>query len=204
MRKRSEYVDPRIQRTQQLLKEAFFKLLEKKSFDALTVQDIAEEATVNRATFYTHFVDKFALLEYFIGELFEEKIALQFVDTPECKLRALILATCEFLQKIQTCPGAGDGQFAPLVESKVKTLIRQLLLTELKRMNGKNRTSSDLDLAATVTSWAIFGAALEWSRSDHARPAKAFAEQVIPLITASLAISSGGTCGKKSPAQKAK
>ncbi|MEO8204756.1 MAG: TetR/AcrR family transcriptional regulator [Chthoniobacterales bacterium] len=202
MRKKAEYVDPRIRRTRQLLKEAFFKLLEKKSFDALTVQDIADEATLNRATFYTHFVDKFALVDYFIGELFEEKITLHLSGNPECKLRALILATCEFLETMQTCPTFEGGQFAPLVESKVKALIRRLLLAELKQLSGKKRNSSDLDLASTVASWAIFGAALEWSRSDHARSAKTFVEQVIPLITASLEISSGGTCGKKTAPRK--
>ena len=34
-----------------------------KPFDEISVQDIAEAATVNRATFYDHYTDKYSLLE---------------------------------------------------------------------------------------------------------------------------------------------
>ncbi|MBI4304912.1 MAG: TetR family transcriptional regulator, partial [Chloroflexi bacterium] len=44
--------DPRVKRTRKLLHDAFDSLLSEKSFEAITVQDIAERATVNRATFY--------------------------------------------------------------------------------------------------------------------------------------------------------
>ena len=60
-----ERLDPRIRRTRQLLQDALRNLLEKKEFDKISVQDITEGATVNRATFYAHYEDKFALL----GEL---------------------------------------------------------------------------------------------------------------------------------------
>jgi hypothetical protein len=53
--------DPRIRRTRQLLHRALRTLLQSRSFDELSVQDIADEATVNRATFYDHYTDKSAL-----------------------------------------------------------------------------------------------------------------------------------------------
>lgn len=43
------------QRTRQLLHRAFTELLTEKSFEEITVHDIAERSTVNRATFYDHF-----------------------------------------------------------------------------------------------------------------------------------------------------
>jgi hypothetical protein len=43
--------DPRVKRTRQLLQRAFVDLIHEKSFEAITVQDIAERATLNRATF---------------------------------------------------------------------------------------------------------------------------------------------------------
>ncbi|MEO6847427.1 MAG: TetR/AcrR family transcriptional regulator [Chthoniobacterales bacterium] len=198
MAKGPEYIDPRIRRTRKLLQQAFFELVKERAFDAITVQDIAERATLNRATFYMHFVDKFALLNYTIGELFLENLNARLGENPPCKLRALILTTCEFLKKANEY-STGCNQFAPLLESKVKNLIRETLYVELKSRNPKkSRTDADLGLAATVASWAIFGAALEWSRSERAANAEAFTEQVIPLILASLEISSGGTCGKGS------
>ena len=55
---RSSRVDPRITRTRKLIREALAALLAEKNFESITVQDIAERATVNRATFYAHFSDR--------------------------------------------------------------------------------------------------------------------------------------------------
>src|SRR5205814_10062730 len=53
--------DPRVRRTRKLLRDALVELLAEKSFHAINVQEVADRATLNRATFYAHFVDKFAL-----------------------------------------------------------------------------------------------------------------------------------------------
>ncbi len=55
--------DLRVQRTHKMIIEAFFKLVEEKGYDAVTIQDIADEAMINRATFYAHFKDKQDLYE---------------------------------------------------------------------------------------------------------------------------------------------
>ena len=62
-----ETLDPRVRRTRQLLQEALRKLLKIKEFDKISVQDISDAATVNRATFYDHYDDKFGLLECMVG-----------------------------------------------------------------------------------------------------------------------------------------
>ena len=50
--------DPRVQRTRQLLLEAFMALVqEKRNIHSISIQVIARRATVNRATFYAHFED---------------------------------------------------------------------------------------------------------------------------------------------------
>ena len=54
---------PRIVRSRRMLMDAFVKLLSKKEFEDISVQEIADEATLNRATFYLHYPDKNALLQ---------------------------------------------------------------------------------------------------------------------------------------------
>ncbi len=61
-------VDPRVKRTRKLLQQAFLELFQEKGFAAISIQDITERATVNRATFYAHFQDKYALLDSIIRE----------------------------------------------------------------------------------------------------------------------------------------
>jgi len=61
--------DPRVKRTRQLLQQALMDLLREKGFQAITVQDIAERATLNRATFYAHFTDKYDLIDNVMREI---------------------------------------------------------------------------------------------------------------------------------------
>ena len=55
--------DIRTTRTKNKIKMAFLKLLNQRSYQQITVSDIAKEANVNRVTFYTHYIDKACLLE---------------------------------------------------------------------------------------------------------------------------------------------
>src|SRR5579864_344430 len=68
-------VDPRVKRTHQLLQQALQELSQEKCFASITVQDIAERATLNRATFYAHFEDKYELVDSIIREQFQKEVA---------------------------------------------------------------------------------------------------------------------------------
>ena len=54
--------DRRVERTEQLLRQALMALIQEKGFEALTVQEIIDRANVGRATFYAHFDNKDDLL----------------------------------------------------------------------------------------------------------------------------------------------
>lgn len=45
--------DLRVIKTKKNIEESFLRLLEKKSFSEITVQNILDEALINRSTFYT-------------------------------------------------------------------------------------------------------------------------------------------------------
>lgn len=72
--------DPRVLRTRQLIREAFRELLQSKGFDSITIKDIAQRATINRATFYAHYEDKYALLEEITEQAFREMIPKQVMN----------------------------------------------------------------------------------------------------------------------------
>ena len=60
--------DLRVRRTKILLREALVALIEERSFDAITVGEIAKRAMVSRAAFYRYYQDKYDLVE----KIFEE------------------------------------------------------------------------------------------------------------------------------------
>ena len=62
------YTDPRVSRTKSLLMNAFREIAKEKKIHAITVKDITDRATVNRATFYAHFYDKYDIMDYTISE----------------------------------------------------------------------------------------------------------------------------------------
>lgn len=66
--------DPRTLRTRQLIVDSFLSLASEKDFNNITVRDITEKATINRATFYAHFDDKFDLLHSTITNTFTDKL----------------------------------------------------------------------------------------------------------------------------------
>ncbi len=63
--------DLRVRRTRKLLMQSLVDLAIEKGFAAITVQDIADRAMVNRATFYRHYLDKYDLLDRYMNEVYE-------------------------------------------------------------------------------------------------------------------------------------
>lgn len=179
--------DPRIQRTRQLLRQSLLDLLWDKSFDDISVQDIADRSTVNRATFYDHYTDKFALLDDLIEQCFLDVLTKKQVpakiDSPE-DLRQIMLAVCDYLHQLNTGCTKHQRQFAPIVEAKVKSIIRSRLLAGMTHPRKKSNVPPSL--TATIASWSIYGAALEWSLSHSSLSAEAFTKTVLPLILAGL------------------
>jgi AcrR family transcriptional regulator len=189
-----EKLDPRVKRTRSLILQAFGALLAEKGFEAISVQDVTDKAEINRATFYKHFVDKYALLDYTIKELFKKEIEKRTLDachyTPE-NLRSLILAVCEFLSRLHNECAQPHQQFESLVEGIIKKQIFALLSHWLEQ--SKSRIS--IEIPATVATWAIYGLASFYSHSTPARVGGAkekrpvlenFVEEALPLVAVNL------------------
>src|ERR1700728_4021027 len=123
----TETSDPRIVRSRRMLMEALVRLLIKKEFEDISVQEIADSATLNRATFYLHYPDKNALLQAMTGVRFRDLIERRGITFTECKgaLRAIALGVCDYLAESTSCPGQLariplEGSIIPVVEDMFK------------------------------------------------------------------------------------
>lgn len=182
-----EKIDPRVKRTRQMLDQAFLELLAEKGFDAISVQDVTARAGVNRATFYAHFEDKFALLDYSIRESFREEIKKRLLAS--CRfsmenLRLLIVAVCEFTRNLHAHCVPAQRQFEPLVENQIKGQLYSLIFMWLKQ----NEQIHSPEMSATAASWAIYGLAMQWNREKKTQSAESFADAVLPLVAANLSL----------------
>lgn len=184
-----EKLDPRVRRTRQLLEQAFLDVVAKKGFQSISVQDITENAGVNRATFYAHFPDKYALLDYSVRQGFRQELEKRMLNVCSFSmenLRALIVAVCEFISNASSHCNPPSAQFESVMETQVKIQIQELLQKWLEKLG----TTVDPRIASTATSWAIYGLAVQWSRDkSRKRPsAETFTDQVLPLIAGNLSL----------------
>jgi AcrR family transcriptional regulator len=180
-----EVRDPRIRRTRQLLQGALRTLMQTKSFDEIAVQDIAEVATVNRATFYDHYTDKYALLDAMVAAGFHMLLKERNVcydGTCPSAISALILAVCDYLTlNYSSSPECRrQSAFEPLIESAVTTAIRRVLMGGMPQADSQAGSTSgpSPEMIATAASWAIYGAVREWFKS----PSRSPAEEIVPLV----------------------
>ncbi|MGA3190133.1 MAG: TetR/AcrR family transcriptional regulator [Bryobacteraceae bacterium] len=170
-------VDPRIRRTRLLLQQALDKLLEKRAFDDISIQDIADAATVNRATFYDHYPDKFALLTCTIGCRFQELVThrkVEFKGTCAGELKTIVLVVCDYLANSRR-------QLESHMESAIITAVREILLAGFKQHVPHSAVAPEI-IAASV-SWAIYGAAKEWAQT----PDRCSSEEIAVTVTALVA-----------------
>jgi len=150
-----------------MLRDAFFSLLQEKSFEAISIQDIAERSTVNRATFYDHYSDKPALVEDVIVERFDGLLCQRqvcFDGTCVFAIRPLILATCDFLGQLnQGQCTKHERLFEPFVQTAIQKRLQQVLLDGLK----KNASKRSVD--PRVTAAVVVGVPDErWGEAVHA------------------------------------
>lgn len=179
-----EVRDPRIRRTRKLLQGALGNLMQTKSFDEISVQDITEAATVNRATFYDHYTDKFALMEAMIAGGFHELLyerQLRYETGCPSALGAIIQATCDFFTQAHS-GGACDRQtaFQPLMDAAIVKAIQLLFMDGLQR--AQSPASSSPELMAAAVSAAICGGVKQWLSMPERPPAKALVAQLQELI----------------------
>lgn len=64
-------MDRRILKTRRAIMQAFYRLLDQKKYENITIQDIIDEADIGRSTFYSHFETKDELIHSMCRELFE-------------------------------------------------------------------------------------------------------------------------------------
>src|SRR6202795_1996747 len=119
--------DPRILRSRRMLMDSLERLLKKKEFEDISIQDITDEATLNRATFYLHYPDKNALLQALTQSRFRDLIERRSITFTDCNgaLRAIALGVCDYLAETTGCPSQLariplEGSIIPVVEDMFK------------------------------------------------------------------------------------
>ncbi len=175
----SAITDPRVLRSRRMLTDALHNLLTQKDFDDISIQDIVDEATLNRATFYLHYQDKNALLQAMTAARFRDLIVRRGLSFTDCDgaLRAIALGVCDYLAETTVCPS-----------QLTKMPLESAIISAVEGMFSEGAASHpvlpDVDpaLLGTTAAWAIFGAARRWLQTPDRIPAEEMAAKIEAMV----------------------
>lgn len=175
----AEATDPRVLRSRRMLMESLARLLNQKDFNDISIQEIADEATLNRATFYLHYPDKNALLQAMTAIRFRDLIARRGLSFTDCNgaLHAIALGVCDYFAETTGCP----SQLAKMpLQSSIIPAIQKVFREGAA--NHAMAPGTDSELLATIAAWAIFGAAQQWYQTPDRIPAEEMAAKIETLV----------------------
>lgn len=193
--------DLRVRRTRKLLVQALIELTIEKGFSAITVQDIAERAMVNRATFYRHYLDKYDLLDQYMNEIYELTASQEVVPATQRQAAGsgnLPVGLVSMLEHVQlhasfyrVMLGAkGDPAFVQRIQQYSEMRLRSLLPSDTTTLKSK---SPPLDLCLSYLSYAGVGVLTWWLKDGQSHTPEQIAAWLSQLNRETIEGALGGT-----------
>jgi AcrR family transcriptional regulator len=176
--KKKQTEDLRIRRTRKLFIQALIELTIENGFSTITVQDLANRAMVNRATFYRHYLDKYDLLDQYMNEVYEltaaqEKLSADQTqdadaDNPPVGLVRMLEHVQRHTDFFRVMLGAkGDPAFVHRIQQYSEMRLRSLL-------SGQNvvlkPNSPPFELCLSYLSHAGVGVLVWWLKEGQSYP----------------------------------
>ncbi|MEH7097702.1 TetR/AcrR family transcriptional regulator [Neobacillus vireti] len=178
-------LDRRIAKSQIAIKNAVIELMSEKSFDNITIQDIADRADVNRGTIYLHYNDKYDLLDKMIEEHMDNLRKL-CQSASEMTFEEGNYVWYEYFERhylFFSTMLASKG--APSFRSRFLDLVVEETKTEVDTTVGTNQGLSE-DVILQFLGSAVVGAVEWWFKNGMPLPARVMAEQTGALLDRNL------------------
>jgi AcrR family transcriptional regulator len=151
-------MDRRAARSRRALHEALLALIPRKGYDAITIQDITDEADVGRSTFYAHYTGKEDLLRAGFEELradlaqAQRRVEAARASRPEPFAFSLALFehACRYKHVYRALVGGRGGAIAT---GEVRRVLSDVVRNELSASWDDKMVSRDLALEFVVTTF---------------------------------------------------
>ena len=180
-----EKTDPRVLRTRKLIGEAFLAVLTEKGFEDLSVQDVADRAGINRATFYAHYADKYALLAEWIRKDFAERLEewkLLDRDLSAESVRALFVSVCAYVAGLHGHCKPPHRHLDWMLEQEITVYCANLFCRWAGRREPP-KGEVPQRLRSTAAAGALYALVLEWLGAEKGSKSESFVAPVLPFIT---------------------
>jgi AcrR family transcriptional regulator len=185
--------DLRVRRTRKLLFQALIELAIEKGFAAITVQEIADRAMVNRATFYRHYFDKHDLLDAYMREVYELTASQEQLPAapPHAEADGPPAGTVRMLEHVwqhadfyRVMLGAqGDPAFVARIRGYSELRLRSLMPSDA---TPQKPDSPPRDLCLSYLAHAGIGVLAWWLQAEQPHPPEQIATWLNQLNKATL------------------
>lgn len=165
--------DPRILRTRQLIRDAFVELLQEMDIEKISVNRIAERATINRVTFYLHYRDIPDMLEKMADDMVED-IKRIFNNSPAQQISPeeerwpIMFNLLEYIaEHAKFYKVVLAARRTPIFTDRLLQLLTGLI-TERVEKSGSDPSVAGIqkDIAIWYASSALIGTIISWLRND--------------------------------------
>lgn len=178
--------DRRVKYTLMVIKESFVRLLRQKPISKISIKEICEDADINRATFYAHYLDQYDLLRQIENELIDG--INHYLNSYDFKGK--MDAPVEMLEKILEYIKKNSGLFDLLLNSNGDIQFQQ----EVTKIIGEQHFSSiaedkeDSEYMFLFFASGSIGIIKKWLKDGMKKPTREMAELILKI-----AIDGGGT-----------
>jgi AcrR family transcriptional regulator len=186
--------DRRIQKTQNLLREALATLIREKDYDSIVIKEILDRANVGRSTFYMHFRDKDDLLVSGIHEMIGsvQSAGLPSSTKPEERIIRFALPIFEYLYQHRRAGEAKMGtRGRAMLHEHLRKVLAELIAADVRRdFQGRRRASGPIppDLLVQHVASTFILVLNWWVESKNPLPPKEvnalFRSLVSPILAA--------------------
>ena len=149
--------------TKQAIADGFKGWMRSKSFDKITISDIAKSCGLNRQTFYYHFQDKYELLDwiYYNEAISVMTEGLTFENWSSRIYRMLTQMKKEDYFYINAFKASGQKEFEAYLFSVAKELFKEIIAN----LSGEKEIKlEDMDFIASFFSYGTVGIIVAWAQ----------------------------------------
>ncbi|GAB2024559.1 TetR/AcrR family transcriptional regulator [Lactovum odontotermitis] len=174
--------DTRRQRSKEKLKNAMATLLQEKPFEQITTTELVKEAGISRSSFYTHYQDKYDMIEYYQQILFN---TIQYVfEKNRTNLRDTLYETYDFLDNNEIYAALlsenGSKEIHEFILQKLVKLIEDTIFTSIGPSHQLSRLEETYGKVYYAN--AVFGMTQAWIRRKRRERPSVMADLFVSLV----------------------
>ena len=173
--------DNRRSKTRKAIQNAMVSLLSKESFDDITTIQLAKAASISRSSFYTHFKDKYEMIDSYQQALFNQ---LEYIfDKHENNKADAFLEIFEFLKREQLLSSLISANGTKEIQNFIINKVCILFNTDLKDKFGReNLSQTEKEYSSIYLSYAFFGLCQAWIAKGKKESPQQMTEFILRLL----------------------